>query len=128
MGVRNPFRFAVDPHTDNLYWGDVGPDETAPNVARGPLGMDEINQLKFDEPGNYGWPYCIGPNLPYVNFDYATQQSTGVHFDCENPSNFSPNNKGAKTGELRMLLGGLEVIFTGRAMRFAVEQVITAAL
>ncbi|GAQ79678.1 ptotein with Six-bladed beta-propeller domain [Klebsormidium nitens] len=98
MGVRNPFRFSIDPHTNNLYWGDVGPDETAPNPARGPLGMDEINQLKFDEPGNYGWPYCIGPNLPYVKFDYSTQQSTGVPFDCENPSNLSPNNNGAKTG------------------------------
>jgi hypothetical protein len=26
MGVRNPFRFCIDPNTTTLYWADVGPN------------------------------------------------------------------------------------------------------
>ena len=58
MGFRNPFRFAVDKKTGWVYLGDYGPDAGGANPNRGPGGQVEFNLIK--EPGNYGWPYCIG--------------------------------------------------------------------
>ena len=26
-------------------------------------------------PGNYGWPYCYSPSLPYIDFDFVTRTS-----------------------------------------------------
>jgi PKD repeat protein len=44
--------------------------------------------------GNAGWPYCIGPNLAYNDFNFATNAS-GPPFDCAGgPTNNSPNNTG----------------------------------
>ena len=92
MGLRNPFRIAVDTETGWLYWGDIGPDAGSSNGSRGPAGLDEWNQAR--EAGNYGWPYCIGPNQPYVDYDFATS-TAGTAFDCAAPTNTSPNNTGA---------------------------------
>lgn len=78
-GLRNPFRLAVDPRSGRLYWGDVGPDAVT-DTARGPRGYDEINFA--DVPGNYGWPYCIGTNLPYSRYDFATGE-IGEPFACD---------------------------------------------
>ncbi|MGH2948247.1 MAG: PKD domain-containing protein, partial [Solirubrobacteraceae bacterium] len=93
MGHRNPFRIAVDQETGWVYNGEVGPDSNTDNLAtRGPRGYDEFNQIR--EAGNYGWPYCIADNKPYVEYDWATQQS-GEPFDCENgPRNDSAFNTG----------------------------------
>jgi glucose/arabinose dehydrogenase len=77
-GTRNPFRIAVDPETGRLFWGDVGPDAVLDSV-RGPRGYDEINFA--DRPGNYGWPYCIGFNRPYSDFDYGSLVA-GPPFSC----------------------------------------------
>ena len=93
MGHRNPFRISVDPETGWVYVGDVGPDASAPDPARGPAGHDEWNQIR--SAGNYGWPYCIADNKPYVDYDFATGQS-GAAFDCSAPTNDSPNNTGAE--------------------------------
>lgn len=93
MGVRNPFRISVDPTTGWLYWGDVGPDAREAAGSRGPAGYDEWNQAR--EAGNYGWPYCAGPNIPYNDVDFASGASRGL-FDCANPVNDSPNNLGAR--------------------------------
>lgn len=79
MGMRNPFRAAVDPVTGRVYFGDIGPD-AALDGPRGPRGYDEVNVV--DGPANYGWPYCIGPNLPYRAYDYATE-TVGEPFSCE---------------------------------------------
>ena len=38
MGFRNPFRFAVDPETDEVYLGDYSPDAQQPDPDRGPAG------------------------------------------------------------------------------------------
>lgn len=78
MGVRNPFRIAADPEDVRLFWGDVGPDAFA-DSARGPRGYDEINVALA--PGDFGWPYCIGKNLPYASFDFTTGKA-GPLFDC----------------------------------------------
>ncbi|WP_028661477.1 ThuA domain-containing protein [Saccharomonospora saliphila] len=90
MGFRNPFRFTVD--TDGtIYMADYGPDAGSADPERGPDGKVEWNIIR--EPGNYGWPYCVGNNIPYHDYDFATGES-GAEFDCANPVNDSPNNTG----------------------------------
>jgi len=79
MGTRNPFRFAIDPESGRVIWGDVGPDAVEDSPERGPRGYDEINVA--DEPGDYGWPFCIADNLPYNDYDFATE-TPGEPFDC----------------------------------------------
>ena len=91
MGFRNPFRISYDEQRDALLVADYGPDAGSPNPARGPAGMVEQNVIT--EAGNYGWPYCVGPNVPYIDYDFATGES-GDPFDCDNPVNDSPNNTG----------------------------------
>ncbi|WP_315662501.1 ThuA domain-containing protein [Amycolatopsis sp. PS_44_ISF1] len=91
MGFRNPFRFAVDRETGWLHLGDYGPDAGAADPARGPGGTVEYNLIK--KPGNFGWPYCIGDNQPFVDHDFATGQSSAA-FDCAAPKNTSPHNTG----------------------------------
>jgi cytochrome c len=91
MGMRNPFRITVDPTTNWVYFGDVGPDASVDGAGRGPKGYDEFNQVK--SAGNYGWPYCIADNKPYNDFNFATGVS-GPAFNCAAPVNNSPNNTG----------------------------------
>jgi cytochrome c len=92
MGLRNPYRIAVDQETGWVYWGEVGPDARTDNPDRGPKGYDEFNVARG--PGNFGWPHCIGDNLPYRDYDYATGVS-GPAYDCAGgPVNDSPNNTG----------------------------------
>ncbi|WP_020601874.1 PQQ-dependent sugar dehydrogenase [Spirosoma spitsbergense] len=92
MGARNPYRITVDKR-GFLYWGDVGPDGGIAN-ERGPKSQDEWNQAR--KPGNYGWPYFVGDNKPYADFDFATNK-VGSLFDPNHPVNESPNNYGSKT-------------------------------
>jgi glucose/arabinose dehydrogenase/type 1 glutamine amidotransferase len=92
MGNRNPFRFTVDSETGWLYWGEVGPDAFAGHPLRGPAGHDEWNQARAA--GNFGWPYFVADNKPYIDFDFATGQS-GQPFNPAAPQNDSPNNTGA---------------------------------
>ncbi|MGH3005210.1 MAG: ThuA domain-containing protein [Gaiellaceae bacterium] len=91
MGFRNPFRFDVDPETGWAFLADYGPDAGSPDPDRGPAGHVEWNVIK--ESGNYGWPYCVGPNFAYHDYDFSTGQS-GPEFDCAAPVNGSPNNTG----------------------------------
>lgn len=93
MGCRNPFRFTIDSKNGNLYWGEVGPDANEDNSNRGPRGYDEVNQAKA--PGFFGWPYFIGNNIPYNDFDFQ-RESAGDQFDPRKPFNNSPNNKGIR--------------------------------
>lgn len=93
MGFRNPFRISVNPTNGDILVADYGPDANAPDPNRGPDGYVEWQTVS--EPGFYGWPYCHGPNLPYNDFDFATNQA-GATFDCANPVNDSPNNTGIR--------------------------------
>jgi glucose/arabinose dehydrogenase len=93
MGARNPFRISVDPATGWLYWGDVGPDAGMDDPERGPAGQDEFNQAR--EAGNFGWPYFVGDNQAYRDYDFAGEESGGL-FDATLPINDSPNNTGAR--------------------------------
>ncbi|MEV8504687.1 PQQ-dependent sugar dehydrogenase [Actinoplanes sp. NPDC051475] len=93
MGLRNPFRFAVDKRTGVVYVGDYSPDAQQPNPRRGPAGQGRWAAI--DKPANYGWPYCVAPDMPYVDYDFATQTS-GAPFNCAAPVNESPHNTGKR--------------------------------
>ena len=54
MGVRNPFRFSIDPVTGKLYAGDVG-------LAT----YEELNEVSGGE--NFGWPFREGPYVRTEN-------------------------------------------------------------
>ena len=95
MGDRNPYRIWVDKKANNtLYWGEVGPDAGATIANRGPAAYDEFNRATG--PGNYGWPYCGGPNVAYNDWDFAANAPRGW-FPCggtTGPVNNSPRNTG----------------------------------
>ena len=92
MGNRNPYRISVDPKNGFLYWGEVGPDANVDSFkVRGPRGYDELNQAR--KAGFFGWPFFIGNNFPYYEYDYATGKS-GAAFDPTKPINNSRNNTG----------------------------------
>lgn len=92
MGHRNPYRISIDMKRNYLYWGDVGPDSRADSLkTRGPRGYDEVNQAQ--KAGNYGWPFFIADNKPYVEYNYETGVS-GQPFNPEKPINNSRNNTG----------------------------------
>lgn len=90
MGHRNPWRVSVDNKTGYIYWGEVGPDASKDSTI-GPRGYDEFNQAKG--PGFFGWPYFIGDNKPYADYDYTTEEIKG-YYDTANVINDSPNNTG----------------------------------
>ncbi|MFI7042868.1 ThuA domain-containing protein [Microbispora rosea] len=91
MGFRNPFRVGLDPKTGNIMLGEYGPDANSASATRGPQNTVEWNLIS--KPGNFGWPYCIGNNTPYIDYNFATKQS-GAAFNCSAPVNDSPNNTG----------------------------------
>lgn len=91
MGFRNPFRIGLDEQNNNILVADYGPDAGSVSATRGPNGRVEWNIL--DEPGNYGWPYCVGNNTPYNDYNFATS-TAGAAFNCAAPVNDSPNNTG----------------------------------
>lgn len=92
MGNRNPYRISVDKKNGTLYWGEVGPDAGADSLdTRGPRGYDELNQAR--KAGNFGWPFFVGNNYPYAEYDYATG-TLGAKFDPAHPVNKSKNNTG----------------------------------
>ncbi|NUT47217.1 MAG: carbohydrate-binding protein [Saccharothrix sp.] len=91
MGFRNAFRFSVHPTTGVVYAADYGPDAANDSSTRGPAGIVEWNVIT--SPGYYGWPYCVGDNIAYNDYNFATGQS-GSKFNCDRPVNTSPNNTG----------------------------------
>lgn len=93
MGCRNPFRISVDARRKLLFWGEVGPDAGEPDSARGPAGHDEVNRARAA--GFFGWPYFVGDNKPYRDYNFATKKP-GPYHDPEHPVNDSPNNTGSR--------------------------------
>ena len=93
MGHRNPFRISVDQKTGFVYWGEVGPDANEADSLRGPAGQDEVGQAQAA--GNFGWPYFVGDNKAYRDYDYVANK-TGPYYNVEKPINNSPNNTGLK--------------------------------
>jgi glucose/arabinose dehydrogenase/cytochrome c551/c552 len=94
QGNRNPYRISVDQKNSFLYWGEVGPDSDKDSLeSRGSRGYDEVNQAR--KAGNFGWPYFVGDNYAYYEYDYSSGKS-GPRFDDEKPVNNSKNNTGIK--------------------------------
>ncbi|MEV1288799.1 ThuA domain-containing protein [Micromonospora sp. NPDC049679] len=93
MGLRNAFRFDVDAR-GFVYVGDYSPDSRVPSATRGPEGAGRW--FATNKAGNYGWPYCYSPTLPYIDYDFATKTSKGA-FNCAAPVNDSPRNTGRGT-------------------------------
>ncbi|MFD4262608.1 ThuA domain-containing protein [Streptomyces sp. NPDC058534] len=91
MGMRNPFRITTDPISGALMVGDYGPDARAAKPDRGPEGT--VEYMRITEAGNFGWPYCVGNNTPFNDYDFQAKTS-GPKFDCAKPVNDSPNNTG----------------------------------
>ncbi|MDX2188913.1 MAG: PQQ-dependent sugar dehydrogenase [Bacteroidota bacterium] len=95
MGCRNPFRISTNKKNGWLFWGDVGPDAGSDDKrGRGPKSYDEFNLAKA--PGNFGWPYFVGNNFAYHEFDFK-DSIVGKAFDPMHVVNNSPNNYGAKS-------------------------------
>jgi cytochrome c len=90
MGLRNPFRLNLD-ENDVAYVTDYSPDSRVPSATRGPEGTGRMMVIR--EPANYGWPFCVQPDLPYFDYDFATGIS-GAPFDCDAPVNDSRHNTG----------------------------------
>jgi cytochrome c len=95
MGFRNPFRFAVNRTNGDVYVGDYSPDAQVADPARGPEGIGRWMIVR--RPVNFGWPFCITPDKPYVDYDFTpnTPQS-GDEFNCNAPTNDSRNNTGLR--------------------------------
>jgi PKD repeat protein/glucose/arabinose dehydrogenase len=93
MGLRNPFRINLDDR-DRVYVTDYSPDSRVADPGRGPEGTGRM--MVIDGPGNYGWPFCVQPDLPYFEYDFVTGQS-GDPFDCTGPTNTSRHNNGRAT-------------------------------
>jgi cytochrome c len=95
MGLRNPFRFGVNRETGDLYVGDYSPDANQANPARGPAGQGRWMLIR--RPGNYGWPFCATPDMPYVDYDFTPDApQAGEEFNCFRPINDSLNNTGQR--------------------------------
>ncbi|WP_299534682.1 ThuA domain-containing protein [uncultured Streptomyces sp.] len=92
MGVRNPARIAVDPATDTLYAGWVGPDAGEPSTTWGPAKYDTFAAIT--RAGNHGWPYCMGNKQPYRDRNLPDPAKPLGWYDCDHPKNESPNNDG----------------------------------
>ena len=93
MGLRNPFRFSVNRETDDVYMADYSPDAPVANPLRGPAGHGRWMLIR--KPGNYGWPFCVTLDMPYIDYDFATGES-GEPFDCQRPVNDSALNTGRR--------------------------------
>jgi cytochrome c len=84
MGLRNPFRFSVDREAGTVYLADYSPDATLDSPSRGPAATGKWMAIR--QPGNYGWPYCLTPDRPYIDYDFASGAS-GSAFDCSHHVN-----------------------------------------
>jgi glucose/arabinose dehydrogenase len=81
LGFRSNYRLAVNPNTDHIYVSTVGPDGRTPSPTRGPAAHEEVEVVPPGGGTNHGWPRCIGNNIPYNEYNFATSQS-GAAFDC----------------------------------------------
>ena len=57
MGLRNPFRFAINRRTATSTSATTRPTPATANPPRGPAGHGRWMLIK--KPANYGWPYCV---------------------------------------------------------------------
>ncbi len=92
MGVRNIARIAIDPETNWLTAGWVGPDASKPSPELGPAKYETATIIT--KAGNQGWPYCMGNKQPYRDRSSTDAAVLTGWYDCDNPINTSPRNTG----------------------------------
>jgi glucose/arabinose dehydrogenase/type 1 glutamine amidotransferase len=92
MGVRNPTRLAVDPKTNWLLAGWVGPDAGGPDLNWGPAKYETAAVIT--KAGNRGWPYCMGNKQPFRDRNLPDITKPLGWYDCDHPKNESPRNTG----------------------------------
>ncbi|MEU4623252.1 ThuA domain-containing protein [Actinoplanes sp. NPDC023801] len=92
MGVRNIARLQIDPETDWLTAGWVGPDASNPNPELGPAKYETATIIT--SAGNQGWPYCMGNRQPYRDRSSTDATQLTGWYDCGNLKNNSPRNTG----------------------------------
>ena len=92
MGVRNIARLAIDPETNWLTAGWVGPDASSPSPELGPAKYETATIIT--SAGNQGWPYCMGNKQPYRDRSSSDAAVLTGWYDCDNPINTSPRNTG----------------------------------
>ena len=61
MGLRNPFRFAVDRRTDDGLRRRLLAGRAASRTRRADR-PGTAGGWRIDKPANYGWPYCVTPD------------------------------------------------------------------
>jgi cytochrome c len=83
MGNREPYTLTIDPKTQWVAWGEVGPDG---------YGVTEEFNLAT-KPGNYGFPYFAGNNK-------LLTQGDGIHTTPGNENPASPTNTNAANSGL----------------------------
>jgi aldose sugar dehydrogenase len=82
MGFRSPYTIEVHPGSGAVLVGNVGPDSYFADPNRGPAGLDEVEVVPAGGGTNHGWPYCIGDNEPYIEYDFVLG-SSGAPYSCE---------------------------------------------
>ncbi|MET0133333.1 MAG: ThuA domain-containing protein [Kibdelosporangium sp.] len=92
MGVRNIARLQIDPVTQWLTAGWVGPDASSPNPQLGPAKYETATIIT--SAGNQGWPYCMGNRQPYRDRSNTDATVLTGWYDCNNLKNNSPRNTG----------------------------------
>jgi PKD repeat protein/type 1 glutamine amidotransferase len=92
MGVRNISRLQVDPDTQWVTTGWVGPDAANPHPELGPAKYETATIIT--SAGNQGWPYCMGNKQPYRNRSNTDANVLTNWYDCDNLVNDSPRNTG----------------------------------
>lgn len=92
MGVRNIARIAIDPETNWLTAGWVGPDAGKPSPELGPAKYETATIIT--SAGNQGWPFCMGNKQPYRDRSNTDAAVLTGWYDCDNPLNTSPRNTG----------------------------------
>ncbi|GAA1028702.1 PQQ-dependent sugar dehydrogenase [Virgisporangium ochraceum] len=90
-GLRNPFRFAMRPGTNEVWLTEVGWN-----------GYEEVNRVPTDTMGNYGWPCYEGngrqdgydaANLPVCEELYGTDAARGPFFTYSHDDKVVPGEK-----------------------------------
>ncbi len=92
MGMRNPSRISIDPKTDALTVGWVGPDAAEPSPIWGPAKYDQFAIIT--KAGNLGWPYCMGNKQPFRDRNLPDPSQPLGWYDCDHLKNTSPYNTG----------------------------------
>lgn len=95
MGHRNPYKIKVDDVSGYALIGEVGPDATSNDAAKGPIGYEEFNLIR-NKSGFYGWPFAVADNLVYTAIA-GEAYPVGTKFDVNNLKNLSKLNTGLET-------------------------------